>query len=62
MSRNFGGAIFKVSKSGELRVLLYNFDGLSGGSGTAAGSVRDLDRNLYGPTVFGGGNLFKLTP
>ena len=61
MSGNFGGASFKVSKTGELRVLLYNFDGLSNGSGPAAGLVRDLDRNLYGTTVFGGENVFKLT-
>jgi uncharacterized repeat protein (TIGR03803 family) len=56
-----GGTIFKVSKTGKLTVL-YNFDGLSNGSGPAAGLVRDSEGNLYGTTVFGGGNVFKLAP
>ena len=61
LSGNLGGTIFKVSASGKVTVL-YNFDGLTNGSGPAAGLIRDSAGNLYGTTVFGGGNVFKLTP
>ena len=61
LNGTLGGTIFKVSETGKLTVL-YNFDGLTNGSGPAAGLIRDSAGNLYGTTVFAGGEVFKLTP
>jgi uncharacterized repeat protein (TIGR03803 family) len=59
------GTVFKVSKTGQKKVLFSFPVGLANGQGPLAGLVRDAAGNLYGTTpgggVFGYGIVFKVT-
>ncbi len=51
---NFGfGTVFKIDPSGA-ETVLYSFTGGADGGGPQAALVSDGDRNLYGPTSYGG--------
>jgi uncharacterized repeat protein (TIGR03803 family) len=59
------GTVFKISSSGEERIL-YSFKGGADGASPTAPLVRDASGSLYGTTFAGGtsgfGTVFKVTP
>jgi uncharacterized repeat protein (TIGR03803 family) len=59
------GTVFKVTPTGEERVL-YSFTGGADGGSPVAGLVRDEEGNFYGTTTMGGssfeGTVFELSP
>jgi uncharacterized repeat protein (TIGR03803 family) len=64
---NFGnGAVYKLSPTGLMPVVLYSFTGGADGEYPNSGLIADGEGNLYGTTGLGGasgkGVVFKLTP